>query len=153
MTMHTLLKPLLFYLLPFLKQNYILGQLYRLQKSFSYKRKLWELRQEVNPEFHVKLHSKHRKYRLDSTSSTNANFNGFLVHNLGYFTFNFLRHSVYTRKYNYTDQQQFLNISEVCVLCKLKICNEVPASTAEEAFILALKKFLIAKSFFQLMNM
>jgi hypothetical protein len=39
--------------------------------------------------------------------------------------------SIQGRKYNYTDQQQLLNISEVCVICKHKFFNELPASTAE----------------------
>ena len=49
----------------------------------------------------------------DSTSLTYVIFIDFLVNNLEYFTFNFLGHSIHTeRKYNYIDQQQFLNMSQ-----------------------------------------
>jgi hypothetical protein len=90
-----------------------------------------------------------------STFSIYTIFNDFLVHNLEYFTFNFLVHSIDTGKKvrRHKPIANFASYWRGVYYTTIKIFNKLLASIAElvkdkKYFILTLKRFLIVKSFY-----
>jgi hypothetical protein len=94
---------------------------------------------------------------IDSTFSVHTIIDDILIHNLEYFTFNFLACSISSRKevQLHRPVENFASYQRGVYYLNIKIFHTLPASVAEiigckKHFILALERFVIIESFYSI---